>query len=55
MPQPLKNKQELNKTGGIGLKNIQKRLTLGYPPEDYDLTIENHDNLYKVQLKLKVK
>jgi hypothetical protein len=36
---------------GIGLENIQKRLDLLYK-ENYDLQIEDSENLYKVQLKI---
>lgn len=39
--------------GGIGLKNIQKRLDLIYP-ERYQLVIDETDEVYKVDLKLLV-
>ncbi len=40
--------------GGIGLNNVKKRLELGYQKEDYDLTINTIDNLFIVELKIKV-
>ena len=47
-------KQRLNKEGGIGLKNVKKRLELGYKKDDYDLKIEENDDLFIVNLKIKV-
>ncbi|MBJ2172832.1 sensor histidine kinase [Aureibaculum sp. A20] len=46
--------QRLNTTGGIGLKNVKKRLALGYKKDQYDLNIENGQNLFTVKLKIKV-
>ncbi|SNY95470.1 Histidine kinase [Flagellimonas pacifica] len=40
--------------GGIGLSNVKKRLELGYTPEDYELSIFEKDNMFHVNLKLKV-
>ena len=40
--------------GGIGLSNVKKRLELGYDPEDYELSIFEKDNMFHVDLKLKV-
>ncbi|QTE22201.1 sensor histidine kinase [Polaribacter cellanae] len=40
--------------GGIGLTNVKKRLELGYRKEDYDLSIETINNLFIVNLKIKV-
>lgn len=42
------------KSGGIGLKNIKKRLQLIYP-ERYDLRIDNMEEHYKVVLNLIMK
>ena len=47
-------KQRFNKEGGIGLKNVKKRLELGYNQNDYDLKIEEKDDLFIVNLKIKV-
>lgn len=43
------------RSGGIGLSNVKKRLALGYSKEDYDLTINEKENSYRVTLKLNVK
>lgn len=45
-----KNKQPV----GIGLKNVRKRLDLGYNKEDYNLNIKNMDHVFKVNFKIKV-
>ena len=37
--------------GGIGLKNVQRRLDLVYP-EQYELDIQNHDDRFEVRLKV---
>lgn len=47
-------KQRLNTQGGIGLENVKKRLKLGYKKRDYDLKIEEKENLFIVNLKIKV-
>ncbi|TDQ31050.1 sensor histidine kinase [Zeaxanthinibacter enoshimensis] len=39
---------------GIGLSNVRKRLSLAFRPEDYDLTISESEQNYRVLLKLKV-
>ena len=39
--------------GGIGLKNVKRRLELLYPGS-YSLEINEHDNSFKVKLKLKI-
>lgn len=41
--------------GGIGLKNVKKRLKLGYRKDDYEFKVWNKDNQFIVRLKLKVK
>jgi LytS/YehU family sensor histidine kinase len=46
--------QQFNTSGGIGLKNAKKRLALGYKEEEYKLKIKNIDNLFVVELKIKV-
>ena len=42
-----------SEVGGIGLKNVKRRLELIYPNQ-YDLTIENENDKYAVNLKLKL-
>ena len=41
------------KHGGIGLKNVQKRLELLYP-QKHHLHIQNHEEIYRVDLKIKI-
>ncbi|QOD60472.1 sensor histidine kinase [Polaribacter haliotis] len=57
-PTPAVSIYEKNKIipnfGGIGLTNVKKRLELGYRKEDYDLSIETINNLFIVNLKIKV-
>lgn len=47
-------KNNLNEAGGIGIENVEKRLKLGYKPEEYDLKIFEADGNYNVHLKLKL-
>lgn len=47
-------KQE-KKQGGIGIENVKKRLALLYPHNQHQLTIEDKNNIYKIDLKLKLK
>ncbi len=54
MPAITKYKQNIDIDGGIGLQNVKKRLSLGYKNDDYDLSIENDNNRFKVNLKIKV-
>lgn len=53
-PAITKYKQSTNPNGGIGLKNVKKRLALGYRDEEYNLRIENNNELFKVSLKIKI-
>ena len=39
---------------GIGIKNVKKRLELGYKKEDYDLKINSDENNFYVKFKIKV-
>jgi two-component system, LytTR family, sensor kinase len=41
------------KYGGIGLTNVKRRLQLLYPNQ-HELVIENKDNIYKINFKLKI-
>lgn len=43
-----------SRIGGIGLSNVKKRLELGYNKEDYKLSIFEENNMFHVNLKLKV-
>ncbi len=49
-------KKSINQTShsGIGLKNVKKRLELGYGKDKYDLSVSNIDNLFTVELKIEV-
>ncbi|CAM1364676.1 Histidine kinase [Tenacibaculum xiamenense] len=56
-PIPNKNINEAiipEKKGGIGLKNVKKRLELGYKESDYTLTIDDSNQQFTVELKIKV-
>ncbi len=55
-PTPARTKYNKTDTsfGGIGLKNVKKRLDLGYDKEEYSLNIENDKNTFNVNLKIKV-
>ena len=44
----------IEKSSGIGLTNVKKRLELGYKNEDYSLSIENQNKMFIVNLKIKV-
>src|SRR5207245_2715487 len=39
--------------GGIGLKNVQRRLDLVYPGQ-YQLDIQHNDNCFEIKLRLKL-
>ncbi len=54
-PKTTEHKQQVSKSSGIGLKNVKKRLALGYKPEEYDLQIESNNELYIATLKIKLK
>ncbi len=51
---PISKNKTPQKTGGIGIKNVKKRLELRYPQKDYKLSINTKDNLYIVELTLKL-
>jgi two-component system, LytTR family, sensor kinase len=51
--EPMREKMP-NVSGGIGLQNVKRRLDLLYPPNDFELTIEENDGFFKVFLKLKI-
>lgn len=46
---------KLGKTaGGIGLNNVRKRLALSYPDNAYALAIQDDNEIFRLELKLKV-
>jgi two-component system, LytTR family, sensor kinase len=53
----IENSKEAERTtelhGGIGLNNVKRRLELLYP-EKHELCIDNKEDIYKVDLKLKI-
>ncbi|UMB61960.1 sensor histidine kinase [Lutibacter sp. A80] len=56
IPTTTTQKQHEEKTtGGIGLENVKKRLALGYQKKEYNLNIEQKNNLFIVALKIKLK
>lgn len=55
---PPKNTNEekvFNNPGGIGITNVRKRLELGYSKDEYDLKTYESDDMYVVELKIKLK
>ena len=54
MPEITKHKDNFNKSGGIGLENVKKRLELGYNKNDYKLSFKNKKNIFAVKLVIKV-
>ncbi|MGK0252691.1 MAG: two-component system sensor histidine kinase AlgZ [Mariniflexile sp.] len=54
MPVITGNKERFNPSSGIGLENVKKRLALGYDKNDYKLTIKNDNDMFVVELKIKV-
>jgi len=47
--------QTINSKSGIGLKNVEKRLALGYEKENYDLKAVVKGGQFMVNLKIKVR
>ncbi|TXN37261.1 sensor histidine kinase [Flagellimonas hymeniacidonis] len=54
IPKNEANSKVATRSGGIGLSNVKKRLELGYDQKDYDLAIFEKENMFHVDLKLKV-
>lgn len=54
MPEITKHKDNFNKSSGIGLENVKKRLELGYNKNDYKLSFKNKKNIFAVKLVIKV-
>lgn len=53
-PEITKHKDNFGKSGGIGIKNVKKRLELGYNKNDYKLSFKNKKNIFVVKLVIKV-
>ncbi len=53
-PALTKYKHDLNSSGGIGLENVKKRLSLGYKKDEYNLSIKSNEKDFNVNLKIKV-
>ncbi|RZM30434.1 MAG: histidine kinase [Pedobacter sp.] len=47
------NNNQKDRSSGVGMVNIQRRLELIYP-EKYTLAIENHDQIYQTRLTIKL-
>ncbi len=54
MPAVTNHVDNFNKSSGIGIENVKKRLELGYNKNDYKLSIKNKKNIFVVKLKIKV-
>ncbi|MFN0276882.1 MAG: sensor histidine kinase [Chitinophagales bacterium] len=48
---PFKSEAIPHKTGGIGIENVKKRLELTYPG-NYDLSLENKENIFSIKLQI---
>lgn len=54
MPTITKHVDNFNKSSGIGIENVKKRLELGYNKNDYKLSIKNKNNIFVIKLKIRV-
>ena len=54
LPETPNKIKSIENSNGIGLKNVKKRLKLGYRPEEYKLNIKSTNKLFVVKLKIKV-
>lgn len=54
LPSSVIQKNHVNYSGGIGLKNVRKRLALGYRKGDYNLKLEEYKNTFFAKLKIRV-
>ncbi|RUT69223.1 GHKL domain-containing protein [Flavobacterium cupreum] len=53
-PEITVHKDNFNKSSGIGIENVKKRLELGYNKNDYKLSFKNKKNIFVVKLVIKV-
>ena len=54
LPEITRHKDNFNKSSGIGIENVKKRLELGYNKKDYNLSFKNKKNIFVVKLVIKV-
>ena len=54
MPATTKHDDTFDYSSGIGLKNVKKRLALGYNKNDYKLSFKEYNNMFIVDLKIRV-
>jgi two-component system sensor histidine kinase AlgZ len=54
MPEITLHKDIFNKSSGIGLENVKKRLELGYNKSDYKLSFKNKKDIFVAKLVIKV-
>ncbi|MCG1037730.1 sensor histidine kinase [Polaribacter sargassicola] len=54
MPANSEHEKPYNQSSGIGLKNVKKRLALGYHKNDYKLVIKNNKKRFFVKLRIRV-
>jgi len=54
MPAITEQERSFDYSTGIGIENVKKRLALRYDKNDYELIIDNTDQLFVVKLKIKV-
>jgi two-component system, LytTR family, sensor kinase len=50
---PTENSAQLNNSSGLGLQNLERRLTLLYP-DKYSLTMKRNENMYETTLKIQL-
>ncbi|MCD0468662.1 sensor histidine kinase [Flavobacterium sp. JAS] len=53
-PEITDHKDNFNKSSGIGIENVKKRLELGYNKKDYNLSFKNKKNIFVAKLVIKV-
>ncbi|CAC9975571.1 sensor histidine kinase [Flavobacterium sp. WLB] len=53
-PEITQHQDNFNKSSGIGIENVKKRLELGYNKNDYKLSFKNKKNIFVVKLVIKV-
>jgi sensor histidine kinase YesM len=53
-PEITQHHDNFNKSSGIGIENVKKRLELGYNKTDYKLSFKNKKDIFVVKLVIKV-